>query len=73
MTKVRVLLALGVWVTILPYLGFPYSWKDILFTITGLALIYVGYLLYSYFKEKETKEESFDNFKENSNFDQLDK
>ena len=67
MRKARLLLVLGIWVMILPYLGFPYSWKDSLTTITGLGLIYVSYLLYKESKKmQESKEEkTFDNFSEN--------
>lgn len=65
MRKVRILLILGIWVTILPYLGFPYSLKNILFTITGMGLIYLSYVLYQQFKIKETQEKTFDNFSEN--------
>lgn len=66
MRKTRVLLSLGVWVAILPFLGFPYSWKNVLFFITGLGLIYFSYLLY---KEYKTTEKTFDNFKENNDFE----
>ena len=65
MTKARILLILGIWVAMLPYLGFPYFWKAILFTITGLGLIYFSYILYKESKIIETKEETFDNFSEN--------
>lgn len=68
MRKARILLILGTWVTILPYLGFPYAWKDILFTITGLGLIYFSYILYKNYKAKSGVE-TFDNFRENDNFD----
>jgi hypothetical protein len=68
MRKARIFLVLGIWVTILPYLGFPYSWKDILSTLTGLGLIYLSYMLYKDYKIEE-KEKIFDNFSENSDFD----
>ena len=69
MRKVRILLVLGIWVAILPYLGFPYSWKDILTTLSGLGLIWVSFLLYKESKIKEIKKEKiFDNFRENSDF-----
>lgn len=64
MRKSRILLGLGVWVAILPYLGFPYSWKNIFFTLTGFAIIYLSYLWYQEHKPKEVKS-TFDNFKEN--------
>ena len=68
MIKVKIILGLGVWVAILPYLGFPYSLKNILFSITGLGIIYLSYMLYMDFKAGETKKKTFDNFSENSNF-----
>jgi len=68
MNKTKIILVLAVWVTILPYLGFPYSLKNILFSVTGLILIYLAYLLFRDFKAGETEEKTFDNFSENSNF-----
>lgn len=44
MRKERTLFFIGIWVGILPFLGFPNSWRKILFIITGLALIYLSYL-----------------------------
>jgi len=70
MQKTRILLILGIWVTILPYLGFPSSWKDILFTLTGLVLIFISYTLYKNSKEQENPEIDFDNFRENSDFNE---
>ena len=46
MTKQRTIFILGLWVAILPYLGFPNSWKKILFLLAGLAIAYLAYLLY---------------------------
>lgn len=61
-------LILGVWVAILPYLGFPYSWKSVLSVLTGLAIIYLSYTMYLDYK-KENSAEEFDNFRENAAFD----
>lgn len=75
MRKARILLFLGIWVAVLPYLGFPYSWKDILFTTSGLGLICFSYILYKDYKKEENKESSektFDNFRENSDFSEND-
>lgn len=69
MRKARIFLVLGIWITILPYLGFPYSWKDVLITLSGLGLIYVSFMLYKESKKRETKKEKpLDNFRENSDF-----
>jgi hypothetical protein len=68
MSKVKIIFILSIWVTILPYLGFPISLKNILFSVTGLGLLYLAYMLYRDLKEGETKEKTFDNFSENDNF-----
>jgi membrane protein implicated in regulation of membrane protease activity len=68
MRKARILLILGIWVAVLPYLGFPYTWKDILFTVSGLILMYFSYVLYQESKKKQ--EETFDNFSENKFFNE---
>lgn len=66
MRKARILLILGIWVAILPYLGFPSTWKNILFSLSGLGLIYFSYVLYREFIAKE-KVEVFENFAEEDN------
>ncbi|OGI68913.1 hypothetical protein A3A05_01500 [Candidatus Nomurabacteria bacterium RIFCSPLOWO2_01_FULL_41_12] len=69
MSKMRILLVLGIWVAVLPYLGFPSSWKDILFTISGLGLVYMSYMLYQESKtDEKSPEKIFDNFSENKPF-----
>lgn len=69
MQKARILLVLGVWIMILPYLGFPYSWKDILTALSGIGLVYVSFALYKESKTRETKKEKpLDNFRENRDF-----
>ena len=66
MKRARIFLMLGIWIAILPYLGFPYFWKGILTTLSGFGLIGMSYMLYRELKTKETKEErTFDNFSEN--------
>ena len=65
MKRERILLLLGVWVAVLPYLGFPHSWKNVLFTLSGLGLIYLSYILHRESKMKEGAKEVFDNFSEN--------
>ena len=70
MYKARIFLTLGIWVAILPYLGFPYSWKKILFTLSGLGFVYLSYILYRESKTKKTTvEKTLDNFSENGDFD----
>jgi hypothetical protein len=47
MRKERTLFIFGIWVAILPYLGFFESWRRILFILTGIGLIYLAYLFYT--------------------------
>lgn len=68
MLKARLVLILGIWVAILPYLGFPFFIKNILFVITGFIFIYFSFVLYKEYKE-ENGGEIFDNFSENRDFD----
>lgn len=42
MSKDTTLVVLGVWITFLPYLGIPSSWKTTLFVLTGLILVLLG-------------------------------
>jgi uncharacterized membrane protein len=65
MRKARILLILGIWVAVLPYLGFPQSWKNVLFPLSGLGLVGVSYMFYREWKGKQGEKETFDNFSEN--------
>jgi hypothetical protein len=68
MKRARTLLALGLWVAALPYLGFPYFWKNILFSLSGLGLVYLSFVLYKEYRAQYTGNTTFDNFMENSDF-----
>ncbi len=63
---------MGIWTAFLPYLGFPYFLKSILFVITGLALIYLSFILYKEAKISKGKEKIFENFSENLGFEEND-
>lgn len=43
MSKHRILVFTGLWIMILPFLGFPRGLKNTLFVITGSALILLAY------------------------------
>ncbi|MCE9549158.1 hypothetical protein K8Q98_02045 [Candidatus Nomurabacteria bacterium] len=64
MRKAKILLFMGIWAAILPFLGFPYSYKNVLFCLTGLGIIYFSYTLYKESKKGEVVK-SFENFSEN--------
>lgn len=61
MRRARMFLISGVWIAVLPYLGFPSFWKNILITLSGLVVAYLSYLIY----QEQKKEVTYDNFSEN--------
>ena len=61
MRKEKTLLIIGVWILVLPYLGFPNSWRKLLFVFTSFAVIYLSYLYYQ--QEKLRKPKGDDNTK----------
>jgi len=42
---------------ILPFLGFPQSWRTVFFVITGCALVYLAYLFYKSTRSRVEKSE----------------
>jgi hypothetical protein len=70
MTRARKLLFLGIWVAVLPYLGFPSGWRSILLTLTGLGIIYFSYVVYREHKQGESDIKVFENFSENYNYNE---
>ncbi|MFA6514832.1 MAG: hypothetical protein WCT42_01035 [Candidatus Paceibacterota bacterium] len=56
MRKEKTLFIIGLWVSALSFLGFPKMWRDILFLITGFAIIYLAYLFYIEVKARLSKD-----------------
>jgi len=46
MRKEKTLFIVGLWIIVLPFLGFASNWKTILFILTGVATLYLAYLFY---------------------------
>jgi uncharacterized membrane protein YczE len=46
MRKERAIFFIGLWVGILPFLGFPEAWRKLFFIITGVTLVSLSYQLY---------------------------
>ena len=55
MRKERTLFIIGLFTSILPFLGFPSSWRDFFFVLIGFSLIYLAYLYYIETKERLSK------------------
>ncbi len=58
MRKERTLFIIGLWIIILPFTGFPPSWKTFFFVITGISIIYLAYLFYTQIKNNMPKVEN---------------
>jgi hypothetical protein len=67
MRRAKLLLLSGLWVAVLPYLGFPHFLKNILFSLSGLGVVYLSYVLYAEYTKGEG-DKNFDNFSENSDW-----
>jgi FtsH-binding integral membrane protein len=46
MTKQRLLFFIGIWVAVLPFLGFPSSIRKVFFLMTGIGIILISYFMY---------------------------
>ncbi len=70
MTKESTVFIFGILVLIVPYMGIPNDWDIYIFTIIGIILIIIGYLLrhreYIRSIEKENGERDTDSFVEKS-------
>lgn len=44
MKKDLALIALGVWIAAIPFLGFPGAWKTAIFVLSGLAVVFLTIL-----------------------------
>jgi len=64
-SKIKFVLGLGIWLAILPYLGFPSSLKNLLITLSALSIVYISYLAYKNLKAETKETRTFDNFSEN--------
>lgn len=66
MSKEILVIALGVWITFVPYLGVPGSWRTVILILTGLALILIGFFLRGEVLSRGTKHDEHQLFVENS-------
>jgi len=58
MRKEKTLLFMGIWVAILPFSGFPEPFRNILFVITGLLLVYLAFIYYQQANARISKNEN---------------
>ena len=67
MTKDTLTMALGMWIALEPFLGFPQNVDRWLLSITGLAVVILGFLLrHDALHHMRTRERHADTFSENA-------
>jgi len=67
MTKDLVIIILGVWVALVPFLGFPNQWDTIIFMLSGFAIVVFMSLLRRDLTHRLTNERQYgSNRRENS-------
>jgi hypothetical protein len=71
MRKEKTLFIIGIWIVILPFLGFPDTWRKILFIITGFMLIYLAYIYYEEVKDRIAKNDNRSKTFVDNNIDNL--
>ena len=45
MSKAKIILGLGLWTAIMPFLGFPGTWKDFFLLATGLVITLLAFFI----------------------------
>lgn len=63
--KYRILFILGIAVVLIPYLGFPNSWKRVMFVISGIVITYTAYLLYKANKKNISQVKKIETYTDN--------
>jgi hypothetical protein len=66
MSKEILVIALGVWVAVVPYLGVPGSWRTAILILSGIALMVLGFFLRSETLSRTGKRSAHHTFVENS-------
>jgi len=65
MRKERSLFVIGLLIIVLPYSGFPSSWRTFLFVLLGLCVVYIAYLFYIQAKSNLGKDDNHKTFIDN--------
>lgn len=60
MSKNKTIIALGLWIAIVPFLGFPGAWKTFFITTSGLAIVFISFMIIAK-KRAERPQESENN------------
>lgn len=50
MKFIRALFFLGIWTTMVPFLGFPMSFRNAITALTGIAITVVSYFLFKHIR-----------------------
>ncbi len=53
----KIITIAGLWLIVLPFTGFPRSWKTLFTVVTGMVVAYIGALMWKRASAKEKKPE----------------
>jgi len=54
MKHTKTIIALGMIVALVPFLGFPSSWKNIMFAVLGLTIATLSFRIFSVVRDSES-------------------
>lgn len=67
MSKQNTIIIFGILVAIMPYLGFPLSWRKGFFLCSGIIITILGYSVGKEIKKLKIEQDNFSSFKDNLN------
>jgi len=65
MSKEMAVIAFGIWVLVIPYLGIPGEWRTIVTVITGALLVGLGFFLRAEMLSRGVRRSTNNHFVEN--------
>ncbi|MEK7108821.1 MAG: hypothetical protein AAB919_00080 [Patescibacteria group bacterium] len=66
MSKEMTIIALGLWIIVLPYLGIPGDWRVVLLVLSGIGIAVTGFLLRGEAISRGTRPRAHDSYVESS-------
>jgi TRAP-type C4-dicarboxylate transport system permease small subunit len=66
MSKRQIIVLLGVWIAVFPFLGFPSAWRDIILPVSGLLVAFVALRMKSETSQSDAGKVPFVDYKNDS-------
>lgn len=71
--KNNILAVIGIWIVLIPFLGFPGSWKNIIIIVSGLIIAGISYFLNTSEVSQNDRKSKNDSFSNPENINLYDK